>query len=152
MAQRNCERWAFGYEWVDQKVVVQLRSLRSRYGYEKEVMENLRYNHLYYKSPMPFEQWVKEWEEAGDNFARAHRALTVWNIAQYHAREAAIAIGERKYEKTIKHLSELEQRLDTEENWIRYAGGCCLTPDGLVTMYSRGIQESAYVDRLLKSL
>ncbi|MGD0105731.1 MAG: hypothetical protein ABSC06_17075 [Rhodopila sp.] len=43
-----------------------------------------------------YADWLKWWQDAGKRYGDAHAKLTVWNEAQWHAREAAVAIGYMK--------------------------------------------------------
>ena len=79
---------------------------------------------------MTFDEWWDKLKEAGKEYADAHSQLTVYNEAQWHAREAAVAFGRMKYSDAWKHLEALEEKLEDPEVWQEYAAQVKLDEEG----------------------
>jgi hypothetical protein len=99
----------FARENVPTKVARVLRSLRNPYGFEREHKENIqaaaRFRNI---DPNKFNS---ELDDALDRYANEHKKLEVYNVMQDHAREAAISLGEKNFNKTEQHLSAIERAL-----------------------------------------
>lgn len=54
-------------------------------------------------------------------YAEEHAKLPAYNEAHRHARGAAVAIGEQRYNDAVKHLRALREHLGSKEDWIKYA-------------------------------
>jgi|WetSurSiteA1Bulk_404760.scaffolds.fasta_scaffold20084_6 hypothetical protein len=108
-----------GYGNVKSKVDKVLNLLRSGYGFRREYVENLEDNADFAKVPRG--EYMGKAIAALDVYAREHSKLRVYNEAQWHAREAAIALGGRDFSKATMHLSALEKKLKTKEEWTAYA-------------------------------
>jgi hypothetical protein len=89
--------------------------------------------------------WFDFWTTAGNRYADAHAALTVWNEAQWHAREAAVASGRLNFAAAKKHLEALQLHLKSPENWIAYAGQVTMSGETIVPYGSR-LTEDAHID------
>ena len=104
-----------GYGMVLEKVRRALRYLRSGYGHEREIMGNVRSNYMYRKETSKydgtFEQFFDELKKAGRVYAEAHAALTVYNEAQWNARQAAVKVGLMNFPEVEHHLAALEKHL-----------------------------------------
>lgn len=121
-----------GYSMVLEKVRKALRYLRNEYGHEREIMGNVRSNYSYSKEEKgyqgTFEKFFDELKQAGRAYAEAHAALTVYNEAQWNARQAAITIGLMKFSDAENHLAALEKNLGDPETWAAYAGLVMIDP------------------------
>lgn len=84
-----------------------------------------------------YADWVKWWTNAGHRYGDAHAKLTVWNEAQWHAREAAVAIGYMKFGLALAHLRALNAHLHAKADWTRYAGQVTLDGDDNPLPYNR---------------
>lgn len=148
MAQRHCQDWRYGLEWVHEKVRRALRTFQNPYGFGREVEGNLRASYLYAeekgKNPGPFEQWTADFKQGARAFAQAHAALVVYNRAQWLAREIAVALGELNYEGCEAKLAELYRHL--ESDWIEFASAVYVDGDRIVpydeAMGERIVRES----------
>jgi hypothetical protein len=77
-----------------------------------------------------YADWLTWWKDAGKRYGDAHNKLPVWNEAQWHAREAAVAIGYMKFGLAESHLKTLNMHLQAKEEWERYAGQVIIGADG----------------------
>jgi hypothetical protein len=142
LTHRMSERYAtgsdgdgnFGMDTVGEKVHRLLDQVRNPYGLEREIREQTERNHDYSVEMGRFEGSLQEFwdevEEGGLIYAAAHRKLTVYNEAQWTAREAAIAIGEMNFTAYENHLSHIEKYLDDLSGWVSWASQVRLAPDG----------------------
>jgi len=116
-----------GYGDVREKVEKTLRVITHSYGFEKEVLEQIQRNLEYFQEKgewldVTVEAKLKELKDLGLNYSNEHRKLKVYNEAQKHARDAAISLGEWKFDETIQHLRELKRHLDQgRDHWSEYA-------------------------------
>lgn len=115
----------YGIDMAEPKVRVALRTLKNKYGCEKEIEQNLLSNHKYnqeqYGETKSFDEWKKEFIHAANNYANAHRKLVVYNYVQALARDAAIAIGDLDYKKATFFLDTLYNIMESD-NWLKEAG------------------------------
>ena len=120
LTHRMAERGGrFGAEFVAPKVTRLLDSLLSDYGFEKEMLENIQSNaRFHYKGDNPnisFEEYKKEYENNIDKalkkYSEAHKKVPVYNEMQLAGREAAIAIGEKRYTDAIEQLYIIDQAI-----------------------------------------
>lgn len=134
MAQKGSEGWRYGFGWVNDKVSKCLNALTRKYGFAREVEENLQSNYRFRKRTqkltIPFKQFREEWVEAAKRYADAHSRLTVYNEAQWHAREAAVALGRLDFDKSASHLTALKAHLSSPKKWIEYASRVTVDADG----------------------
>jgi hypothetical protein len=108
-----------GYEFVKPKVERGLRLLTSGYGFKREHEENLRSNARY--RGMSLDELTKNVRSKLRAYASAHKELKVYNPAQEHARNAAIALGEERFGDATTHLYALNKMLKTPESWTKIA-------------------------------
>jgi len=124
----------YGREYVREKVNRGLGALNHPYGFEKEHNENMEANaRLYntensifgnnrYRGP----NYTTEKHHALVNtalkeYANEHAKLPVYNKAQFHARGAAIAVGNKDWNTATSHLQKLKEMLDSKEGWNHHA-------------------------------
>lgn len=94
-----------GKEYVKEKVDRVLTSLTHAYGFEKEHAENLANNRADQQAVnAALKQYVAE-----------HKALPVYNRAQWLARAAAVAVGEMRIKDAVAHLKALKQMVDSTD-------------------------------------
>jgi hypothetical protein len=121
-----------GYGTVAPKVRKALRYLRNEYGHEREIMDNIRNNFEYRKEDGryhgTYEQFFEELKQAGRVYANAHAALTVYNEAQWNARQAAVEVGLMNFPQVEIHLAALEKNLGDPKTWAAYAGLVMIDP------------------------
>lgn len=121
MAQHpDREGYLFGYELVQAKVEKCLSFLESSYGFEREHRENIT-NNAEYKG-VSVEDFEARLDKALARYADAHSKLKVWNQAQYLAREAAVALGRKNWQRARDCLRGLDDHLGSPEQWIAFAG------------------------------
>jgi hypothetical protein len=68
------------------------------------------------------EDFQNFWRSAGKLYGDAHAKLPVWNEAQWHAREAAVACGYMQFYAALKHLKALKSHMKNAKDWIAYCG------------------------------
>lgn len=88
---------------VEEKVKRGLRYLTHPYGFEREMQENIRANDT---DAAKLDQMLAQ-------YAKEHEKLPVYNVAHYHARESAVALGHKDWKKAIEHLTALKGMLDS---------------------------------------
>jgi len=94
------------------KIQKVLRSLEDRYGFEKEVKEQiLEYSQ---RNNETVENTTTRLKTLSQSYADEHRKLPVYNQGQKLARGIAIAIGEWRFSDAIVALKELKQQIETE--------------------------------------
>lgn len=146
MAQPHCEDYAFFHDLVVRKVGMSLRELRSA-SFSSAIESQLKAEYDFRKSnkqTVPkWDEWVEAWKAAGRKYAEAHGALTVWNRAQFSAREAAVALGLHDWQGARNELEVLESLLKTTETWEKYAGEVWLNDKGVVTPVSKKSKNPA---------
>ena len=91
---------------VASKIKSTLKTLRSDYGFEKEYLENIKNNAEFHN--IPVEELLNKGNEKLAEYANEHRKLKVYNEPQKWARDAAVAIGEKNWNKAITELEKLE--------------------------------------------
>ena len=94
---------------VASKIKSTLKTLRSDYGFEKEYLENIKNNAEFHN--IPVEELLNKGNEKLAKYANEHRKLKVYNEPQKWARDAAVAIGEKNWNKAITELEKLEDLL-----------------------------------------
>ena len=101
---------SFGEEYVIQKVKKCINVLASGYGFEREMKENIRSNASFWKiDPRVIEQRT---DDALAIYAQEHAKLPVYNRAQWLAREAAVALGDKRWERSLMMLEELNAMIE----------------------------------------
>jgi hypothetical protein len=118
------------YGIVKDKVEKCLRYLKSDYGFEREMTKNMQNNYASYaESNSPklkgrsFEEVKAEFFSLWDAYADMHRQLRVFNYPQRIARDAAIALGQRRFAACVHNLTLLKNIIDKgEEAYIAAAG------------------------------
>ena len=102
----------------------------------------LKYKSKSVKYHGTYDEWLKWWKDAGKLYGDAHAKLVVWNEAQWHAREAAVAIGYMKFGLALAHLKELKKYLNSKEEWTQYAGQVTIGSDNNPIPYKSNMNES----------
>jgi len=116
-----------GYEDVKPKVTRALSHLKEGYGFEREAIEQVEQNLRSEQSRgrligVTKEQKLEELKSLSQKYADEHKKLPVYNEAQKHARDAAVALGEWRFDDAIKSLEVLKTHLDKgPDHWRRYA-------------------------------
>lgn len=108
-----------GYDMVADKIKKTMRMLTNDYGFEKEMLQNFK-NNADYRN-VPIKDFTKKVDEALSKYAHEHSQLTVYNRAQWLAREAAVTLGQKKFGMTIVRLHELEKMMKTPQLWSQHA-------------------------------
>lgn len=106
----------FAYEESLSKAERVLRDLKSKYGFGREFEENLRDNASYAGTPL--EDYRSKVNAALDAYADAHENLTVYNPLQKLARDAAVSLGRRDFDRAANLLQEFVDRIPTEADFI----------------------------------
>jgi hypothetical protein len=87
------------------KVHSQLSNLSSRYGFAKEHGENLRSNAAYHG--VSEGDHIMQAEHLGKKYAEEHRRTPVYNYPTEVAVDAAVSLGEGRFNDTRGHLEHL---------------------------------------------
>lgn len=106
---------------IQEKVKRGLYYLGHPYGFDKEMAENMRANNTD----------VEKLDALLLQYANEHENLPVYNAAQYHGREAAVALGYKNWDKSLEHLRVLQNMLD-KDAYNRVAASYQLADDKLV--------------------
>ena len=110
---------------VEEKVKRGLRYLTHGYGFEREMQENIRANNTD----------VEKLDQMLLQYAKEHEKLPVYNVAHYHAREAAVALGYKDWDKAIEHLQVLKGILDAG-NYKKAVSSFILDSNGNLSQYT----------------
>lgn len=114
-----------GYGAVKEKVDRAIHYLDHPYGHGREAGEQVVSNHDYHTRENghtgSLEDWKKAHAAVGERYAQAHSKLPVYNDAQFHAREAAMAYGRQDYNRCRFHIGKLNDHLHDPEHWAEYA-------------------------------
>jgi hypothetical protein len=88
------------------KIVRQHDNLHSAYGFEREHNENIRSNAQF--RGIPESQHRAAVEGASQSYAAEHKKVPVYNYPSEVARDAAVSLGEGRFDDTRKHLRNLQ--------------------------------------------
>lgn len=109
-----------GHEALSEKVPNAIRRLTDKYGFQKEVFENIKSNASYNK--IPVEDFEKELRKRMKVYENAHYSLSVYNKLQFHCKMAAVYIGRWDFKYSLLHLQEINKKLLFPiETWIKEA-------------------------------
>lgn len=97
---------------VKDKVEKTLRILRQDYGFEREMLENEQASSS--NRGIALKEFKETVREFGQRYANEHKKLPVFNRLQFAAREAAVALGEFRFNDTIRNLEVLEKSLNDD--------------------------------------
>ena len=128
LTHRMTEHADAGYwleDIIQEKVKRGLMYLTHGYGFEREMKENMRSNGT---DAELLDQKLLE-------YAKEHEKIPVYNIAQYHGREAAVALGYKDWDKSIQHLQALKGMLDAG-NYVKAASSFILDASGNLVPYA----------------
>jgi hypothetical protein len=89
----------FGTEYVSPKIRSTEGSLNHPYGFEREMRENVTSNAQFGRST--------DTRGYGQAYADEHRKVPVYNYPSEVARDAAVSLGEHRFDDTRRHLGEL---------------------------------------------
>jgi hypothetical protein len=103
-----------GTELVAPKVNSQLEHLTRRYGYEREMLEQVADNQQYNRPD------IDRIREIGAEYADAHRAIPVINRPTDLGRMAAVNLGQMQFGSVIENLTGLKELIDDDESY-KYA-------------------------------
>lgn len=110
-----------------------LRYLTHPYGFEREFAENINNNAPARRlCPDAYRDAVFERLQA---YAEAHSALPAYNRPQWLAREAAVAVGERRWEDAIGILEEISDLAENREVFDAAAAAYERDVDGELIQY-----------------
>lgn len=126
LTHRMSEAYAVEYdsfssslEYFKPKVDKMYNLLNSSYGFEKEFLENCTNNHRFYnesgKTNKDFDNWFVDIKKELKKYSEAHSELTVYNEPQFHAREAAVSLGELRFDDCLEHLKYLKELIQNQE-------------------------------------
>jgi hypothetical protein len=113
---------AAGYPCMKKKINDPLRWLDQGWWgptFEIEHDRNLANNREHRK--LSIDDYNDKLTELLLNYAEEHAKLPVYNEAQLHAREAAVALGLQDWDAAVEHLEELNRHLGSAAEWVEYA-------------------------------
>jgi hypothetical protein len=106
------------------KVRRSLVALEQKYGFAKEVEEQLRSNYQAAvqqgKFSGSYQQFRLRVTDMGEQYAKAHEGLPVVNQAHRDAQAAAVAYGREDYPAAIAALKRIEGHTGSVTEWSRY--------------------------------
>ena len=106
----------WGYDATMDKTESNLRRLKSGYGFGREFSENLVSNANY--QGVDIGEYTKSVDVALKKYADAHAELPAYNKIQELARDAAVALGRKKFDEATRILEELAERISTKQKFI----------------------------------
>ncbi len=130
--------FGWGREAALGKAENQLKALRHPYGFEKELEGNIKSNAEFRK--VPEEEVRSKLNAALDVYANAHKELPVHNEVQRLARDAAIAVGEKRFDDAADLLERFIALADNEVSYISAFKGERVAPvqEEAETTYFKG--------------
>jgi hypothetical protein len=108
-----------GYEYVKDKVNKTLNVLEKRYGFEREMNENIDHNAK--SRSVDKEVFQSNIDKALQEYADEHRKIPTKNAAQKLAQEAAVALGEKRWSDAIEALKVLKSQLIDGDTWKKFS-------------------------------
>ena len=102
------------HDEVGNKIDKVLRTLTDRYGFEREMRENLRGNSAYDKDPSI------NWDTAvvlGKAYAKEHNKLPVYNLPASLMVQATNHLGNMRFGATAATLEQLKELHNDEDHW-----------------------------------
>ncbi len=128
MAQwAHAPQFNMGYADVEPKVRYKLQNLRRPLLFEEpepglfRKVQDAQLEQRAEDRGISLSEQVVQTNKALGNYASEHAALPVYNRAQRWARDAAVALGRREYEKAEKLLSRIEPFLRGSKVWAKFA-------------------------------
>jgi hypothetical protein len=106
----------FSYEETKGKAEKYLKSLRSGYGFRREFEENLVSNAKFLGKPL--EQHKADVDAALKAYANAHAELKTYNPIQTAARDAAVALGNKEFEKAADLLENMLGMMQDQDQFF----------------------------------
>lgn len=145
MTEHGGDFTGFGYQTVSEKVARGLRYLRDWEVIERQVETNLGNNHHYRledaRTTLSLAEFREEFVHAAGRYADAHAELPVWNEAQWHAREAAVALGRLRFDDMEVHLIRIDENLAPgPAHWRAWAGEASML-DGALMPFDGPVPE-----------
>ena len=107
--------------------------LISPYGFEREMKENIISNAKY--RDVPLKAFRDRLTHALRAYASAHAKLTVYNKAQWLAREAAVAVGLEDFDQAKRCLHELVAMSPSESVFAQHAMEYHRDDNGVLQQY-----------------
>lgn len=108
-----------GYGYVKEKLDKTIHALDHPYGFEREFNDNIVNNAEYHK--VPVEELLAKLDAKLKVYADAHRALPVYNEVQRLARDAAVAVGEKRFRLASSLLHQLDAKAQTRWQFAQEA-------------------------------
>lgn len=145
MSQEHAWDADAGWHDVREKIDKSLRALQHRYGFRRELAESIANNACFQAAskeerdqPHDHDEscasivtaYKQKLDEALRDYADAHRALPVYNRPQQLAQEAAVALGEQRYEAAEVALLLLQSLANRRDEWAAAASACQLDAGG----------------------
>jgi hypothetical protein len=149
LTHRICEYGTdreMGFGSVSEKVDRIIRNMDPVYEFRENVSVNIANNYENARREGSFsgtpEEYMEGFRIAALSYSEAHAALTVWNAAQFHAREAAVCLGRLDYDAALSHVATLSARLSSgRTSWSDWARVVTLGPDGSPMAYDPEMAE-----------
>ena len=109
-----------GYEYASAKIRNVHDVLTNEYGFEKELLDNLKYKAE--SDKIPFDDALQNLKKELKQFAEEHKKLPAYNEAHKAIRDFNVAVGEWRFADAEKILTHLKKKLDGgEEAWNKWA-------------------------------
>lgn len=109
------QKISHGYDMVVPKLKTISNLLKRPYGFAREFRENIESNARYRGTD------TREAQHAAfaalKKYADEHRKLPVYNELQYRAREAAVALGEQRFDDAERHIDRLSEMAKSYETY-----------------------------------
>ncbi len=122
-----------GFEYVSDKVKKVLGYLTNDYGFEREMLQNLRNNAKHGNTT--FEELKAKVDALLLQYAKHHANLEVYNRAQWLARETCMSLGQQDWDSAVTYLQELKSHCGSVKEWDDFASQYTLAEDGTVEEY-----------------
>jgi hypothetical protein len=109
-----------GFGYVYEKIIGQTQLIDQTDMFEKEMYSNFENN--FKQKEIDYSEFLEEIRSISQQYADAHEQLPVFNELQYHAKHAAVSLGEFRLYDSAKHLEILRDVLMRGSDvWYYYA-------------------------------
>lgn len=125
-----------GANMVAEKTWRTLRALRHPYGFEREMMNNIRNNATY--RGVSEDLLRSQVDDALARYSKEHSKLPVYNRPQWLAREAAVAVGDKRWHTAERYLQELDDLVKDPSKFEAAALAFERAPDGSLKQFPSG--------------
>lgn len=145
MTERVTQSYA-GYDYVKNKVESSIRLLTNDYGFEREMNENIRNNARV--NGISESEVRTNVDNALKTYAESHEQVPVKNEVQKLARDAAVDVGNKRFNEALNKLYKLQDYLNEgQEAWKNRVHAREGESPVKGTVFNSGLSPDAFIDQ-----